>query len=97
MAAPNATSDFFMKLILIGDSCVGKSSLLFRYSDDTFTTSYTATIASDFKAKTIELDGKRIKLQIWYVLTIPTHVPNQPFLQFPTASLTSPVAIIHLS
>jgi len=38
---------------------------LLRFSDDSFTTSFITTIGIDFKIKTIELDGKRIKLQIW--------------------------------
>jgi GTPase SAR1 family protein len=46
-------------------SGVGKSCLLLRFSDDSFTTSFITTIGIDFKIKTIELDGKRIKLQIW--------------------------------
>jgi Ras-related protein Rab-8A len=54
-----------IKLLLIGDSGVGKSCLLLRFSDDSFTTSFITTIGIDFKIKTIELDGKRIKLQIW--------------------------------
>ena len=36
-----------------------------RYSDDSFTTSFITTIGIDFKVKTIEVDGKRVKLQIW--------------------------------
>ncbi|KAG5553473.1 hypothetical protein RHGRI_011373 [Rhododendron griersonianum] len=46
-------------------SWVGKSCLLLRFSDDSFTTSFITTIGIDFKIRTIELDGKRIKLQIW--------------------------------
>lgn len=57
--------DFLIKLLLIGDSGVGKSCLLLRFSDDQFTQSFITTIGIDFKIKTIELDGKRIKLQIW--------------------------------
>ncbi|KAE8789875.1 ras-related protein RABE1c-like [Hordeum vulgare] len=47
------------------DTCVGKSCLLLRFSDGSFTTSFITTIGIDFKIRTIELDGKRIKLQIW--------------------------------
>jgi len=65
MATRNASYDFLIKLLLIGDSGVGKSCLLLRFSDDSFTTSFITTIGIDFKIKTIDLDGKRIKLQIW--------------------------------
>ena len=44
---------------------VGKSCLLLRFSDDSFTPSFITTIGIDFKIRTIELEGKRIKLQIW--------------------------------
>lgn len=46
-------------------SGVGKSCLLLRFSDDSFTPSFITTIGIDFKIRTIELEGKRIKLQIW--------------------------------
>ena len=48
-----------------GDSGVGKTCILFRFSDDAFNTTFISTIGIDFKIKTIEIDGKRVKLQIW--------------------------------
>ncbi|CAK9293172.1 unnamed protein product [Gordionus sp. m RMFG-2023] len=57
--------DYLFKILLIGDSGVGKTCLLFRFSDDAFNTTFIATIGIDFKIKTIEIDGKKIKLQIW--------------------------------
>ncbi|KAK9711435.1 GTP-binding protein [Basidiobolus ranarum] len=59
------TYDHLIKLLLIGDSGVGKSCLLLRFCDDSFTPSFITTIGIDFKIRTIDLDGKRIKLQIW--------------------------------
>jgi len=57
--------DYLIKLLLIGDSGVGKSCLLCRYSEDIFNNKFITTIGIDFKIRTIELDGKKIKLQIW--------------------------------
>ncbi|XP_067871357.1 ras-related protein Rab-8B-like [Heterodontus francisci] len=59
------TYDYLFKLLLIGDSGVGKTCLLFRFSDDSFSTTFISTIGIDFKIKAVELDGKKIKLQIW--------------------------------
>jgi small GTP-binding protein len=59
------TSAAQIKLLLIGDSGVGKSCCLLRFSEDSFTPSFITTIGIDFKIRTIELDGKRVKLQIW--------------------------------
>ncbi|KAH8829524.1 small GTP-binding protein [Flagelloscypha sp. PMI_526] len=50
--------DYLFKLLLIGDSGVGKSCLLLRFADDTYTESYISTIGVDFKIRTIELEGK---------------------------------------
>lgn len=59
-----AQYDYLIKLLIIGDSGVGKTCFLLRFSDDSFTTSHLTTIGIDFKIKTIEVDGKQIKLQI---------------------------------
>lgn len=61
----NPEYDYLFKFILIGDSGVGKSCLLLRFADDTYTDSYISTIGVDFKIKTIEVDGKKIKIQTW--------------------------------
>ncbi|XP_077462239.1 ras-related protein ORAB-1-like isoform X2 [Stigmatopora argus] len=61
----NPGYDYLFKLLLIGDSGVGKSGLMFRFADDTYTERRIRTIGVDFKIRTIELDGKTIQLQIW--------------------------------
>jgi len=64
-SSKSTTYDYLIKLLLIGDSGVGKSCLLLRFSDDAFNTSFITTIGIDFKIRTVEIDGKRCKLQIW--------------------------------
>lgn len=101
--------DYLFKLLLIGDSGVGKvralyqqssyvaflsttlfqqSCLLLRFADDTYTESYISTIGVDFKIRTIELEGKTVKLQIVrpfpgpFILSF--KVPHIPFLNLPS-------------
>jgi len=57
--------DILFKILLVGDSGVGKSCLLTRFADGRFQDSYVNTVGVDFKIRTIKLDGKTIKLQIW--------------------------------
>jgi hypothetical protein len=66
------------QLLLIGDSGVGKSCLLLRFCDDAWTPSFITTIGIDFKIRTIELDGKRIKLQI--VRSYPPSLLSRKFI-----------------
>ncbi|KAF8366023.1 hypothetical protein PRIPAC_83852 [Pristionchus pacificus] len=54
-----------LHLLLIGDSEVGKTSILKRFSNDTYYQSTLHTIGIDFKFKTTVMNGKKIKLQIW--------------------------------
>ncbi|ODM91187.1 Ras-related protein Rab-35 [Orchesella cincta] len=57
--------DYLFKLLIIGDSGVGKSALLVRFADNVFSTNYITTIGVDFKIRTLVVDGERVKLQIW--------------------------------
>ena len=64
MAARDNPFDMQIKLLMIGDSGVGKTCLLLRYANDSFSPTFITTIGIDFKIKNINLDSKRIKLQI---------------------------------
>uniref|UniRef100_A0A1A8EL46 Ras-related protein SEC4 n=2 Tax=Nothobranchius korthausae TaxID=1143690 RepID=A0A1A8EL46_9TELE len=57
--------DYMFKLLIIGNSSVGKTSFLFRYADDSFSNSFVSTVGIDFKVKTVYRNDKRIKMQIW--------------------------------
>ena len=57
--------DLYIKIILLGDSYVGKTSLLLKYTDDYFSETSTATIGVEFKEKIITFNNRNIRLQIW--------------------------------
>jgi len=54
-----------LKILIVGESGVGKSSLLLRFTDDFFDPDIGATIGVDFKVKTLTIDGNKAKLAIW--------------------------------
>lgn len=64
-AAPGSDCDFIFKIIVIGDSGVGKSSLTVRLSEDVFYKDYASTIAIDFRMYFMHFLDKKIRLQIW--------------------------------
>ena len=57
--------NFIFKVLLLGGSNVGKSSIFLRYIDDIWNDTFVPTIGVDFKIKSLELDNKLVKLQIW--------------------------------
>jgi len=63
--APRGEFDIQLKILLIGDSGVGKTSLLQRYTADAFSSSFISTIGIDFKTKVLVIDGTRARCQIW--------------------------------
>ncbi|TKJ22953.1 MAG: hypothetical protein CEE43_04360 [Promethearchaeota archaeon Loki_b32] len=62
-----ASYDFTFKILLLGDASVGKTSFTKRYCYNIFNPSERLTIGVDFHVKTIELNDRRIKLQLWDV------------------------------
>ena len=56
--------DYTFKIVMIGDSGVGKSCILLRFADDKFNENFYATIGVDFRFKNITIDNKSVKLQI---------------------------------
>jgi len=56
--------DFTFKIVMIGDSGVGKSCILLRFADDKFNENFYATIGVDFRFKNLNVDNKQVKLQI---------------------------------
>ena len=57
--------DFLFKILLVGNSSVGKSSLFLRFVDDIWNDVFVPTIGVDFKIKTLKINEKNVKLQIW--------------------------------
>lgn len=70
--AADQNFDYMFKLLIIGNSSVGKTSFLFRYADDSFTSAFVSTVGIDFKVKTVFRQDKRVKLQIWVSLAVPS-------------------------
>ena len=58
-------NDINLKILILGDSSVGKTSLLLQYADGYFPTVYVATIGVEYKIKTININGTNLNLQIW--------------------------------
>lgn len=61
----NQKIDYVFKIVLIGDSAVGKSQLLARYARNEFSLESKATIGVEFQTRTLMIDHKTIKAQIW--------------------------------
>lgn len=62
---PTYKKKTLLKIIILGDSGVGKTSLMNRYHSGKFSGQYKATIGADFLSKDVEIDGKTATLQIW--------------------------------
>ena len=61
----NTEYDHLFKVLMVGDSGVGKSCMLLRFVDQQYNETYISTIGVDFRIKTVDVAGKKVKLQIW--------------------------------
>ncbi|KAK7373541.1 hypothetical protein VNO80_06955 [Phaseolus coccineus] len=61
----DGTEEYLFKVVLIGDSAVGKSNLLSRFARNEFDSNSKATIGVEFQTQVVEIDGKEVKAQIW--------------------------------
>ena len=61
----NTEYDHLFKILMVGDSGVGKSCMLLRFVDQQYNETYISTIGVDFRIKTVNMNGKSVKLQIW--------------------------------
>ncbi|KAL3616306.1 Ras-related protein RABA5b [Castilleja foliolosa] len=57
--------EYLFKIVVIGDSAVGKSNLLSRFARDEFDHHSKATIGVEFQTQVMEVDGKEVKAQVW--------------------------------
>ncbi|XP_023946372.1 ras-related protein Rab-21 [Bicyclus anynana] len=62
-SAPSGTNNF--KVVLLGEGCVGKTSILLRYIEDKFNDKHLTTLQATFLNKKLNINGKRINLSIW--------------------------------
>ena len=60
-----ASNEILLKILIIGESAVGKSCLLIRYTSNQFQENFMTTIGVDFKTKYLDIDNQNVKLQIW--------------------------------
>ncbi len=56
---------YVLKVCVIGDGAVGKTSLIIRYTEGHFRESYLMTVGTSFAVKALDLDGTQVKLQLW--------------------------------
>ncbi|EFJ52758.1 RabC/Rab18 [Volvox carteri f. nagariensis] len=65
LQATDSVIDFTIKILLLGDSGVGKTSLLTRFAHDSFDEKVASTIGVDFAVKKLSVYDKRVKLTVW--------------------------------
>ncbi|XP_057512903.1 ras-related protein RABA5b-like [Actinidia eriantha] len=65
MAKEEDEQEYLFKIVVIGDSAVGKSNLLSRFARDEFDLHSKATVGVEFQTQVLEVDGKEVKAQVW--------------------------------
>ncbi|XP_021745791.1 ras-related protein RABA5d-like [Chenopodium quinoa] len=65
MSSDDEAEEYLFKIVIIGDSAVGKSNLLSRYARNEFNMHSKATIGVEFQTQSMEIEGKEVKAQIW--------------------------------
>ena len=73
--------DYLFKVVLIGDSGVGKSNLLSRFTRNEFSLESKSTIGVEFATRSLQVDGKVVKAQIWDT------AGQERYVSFPFSSL----------
>ncbi|KAL5277877.1 RAB21 family protein [Megaselia abdita] len=63
--ASSASKDYNFKVVLLGEGCVGKTSIILRYVEDKFNSKHISTLQASFLTKKINFDGKRVQLNVW--------------------------------
>lgn len=63
--AKTEETDINFKIVVVGESGVGKTNILTRYINDKFFVSQNTTIGIEFSTKLIDMDGKKVKVQLW--------------------------------
>jgi hypothetical protein len=72
MPPKRGTNASVIRILMIGDSAVGKTSLVIRFDEDSFSTKFITTIGVDYRDKLVDIEGSPIKLQV--------HCPPPPYL-----------------
>ena len=59
------SKEIVFKILLLGDSSVGKTSLILKYTEDYFQETYLSTVGIEYKTKTLDINGVEVTLEIW--------------------------------
>lgn len=65
MSSPKEKFEYIIKLVILGDTAVGKTNLLLRFTDASYKPTHLPTIGVDFKVKIMDVNGRRVKCQLW--------------------------------